>query len=106
MAFKTLLERWQAQPTVTKSATRYEIKLDIDDAARVEALVALFPALDSATVIGDLLHEALDKLEAAMPYEPGDTVIQEDEFGDPIYEDRGLTPDYVRLVREQREKLG
>mgnify|MGYP001802607016 CR=1 FL=1 len=40
-----------------------------------------------------------------MPYEAGERVIQEDEFGDPVYEDIGLTPDYVRLLRDKRDAI-
>lgn len=104
MAFKELIEKWQSEPVVIQSERDYMFKLDIDDAAKIDALTALFPAIDAETVIADLLHKALESLEAAIPYEAGDRVIQEDEFGDPVYEDAGLMPDYVKLVREYKDK--
>ena len=106
MTFKALLDRWQDTPAVVNTEARYAIRLAVDDAARVEALAELFPGIDAETVIADLLRTALDATEAAMPYEPGERVIQEDEFGDPVYEDAGLTPRYVELVRTHRDKLG
>ncbi len=106
MTFTALLDRWQETPEVKRTESRYQIRLDVDDAARVEALAALFPGIDADTVLADLIHTALDATEAAMPYRPGEKVIEKDEFGDPIYEDTGLTPDYVELVRKAREQLG
>ena len=105
MSFKAVLDRWQETPAVVTTEAAYGIRLDIDDAARVKALAALFPGIDEETVIADLLRAALDAVEAAMPYQPGERVIQEDDYGDPVYEDAGLTPRYVELVRAQREGL-
>ncbi|MEO0574141.1 MAG: type 1 pili tip component [Pseudomonadota bacterium] len=105
MSFKSLLERWQQQPHVVTTDARYNIRLDIDDAARVRALSELFDGIDEDTVIADLLHTALDAAEAAMPYQPGDTVIQEDDHGDPVYADAGLTPRYVALLRDAKSTL-
>ncbi|MEM8547564.1 MAG: type 1 pili tip component [Pseudomonadota bacterium] len=102
MSFRDLLERWQATPERITTDARYAIRLDVDDAARVEALAQLFPGLDPETIIAELLAAALDAAEAAMPYEPSDTVIQEDDHGDPVYADAGLTPRYVQLVRDAR----
>lgn len=103
MSFKALLERWQQTPAINTTESRYAIRLDVDDAARVEALATLYPGIDAETVIADLLHAALDATEAAIPYEAGDRVIAEDEFGDPVFEDIGLTPRYVELVRARRD---
>lgn len=105
MSFKALLERWRDTPATVTTESAYDIRLDVDDAARVEALAALFPGIDAETVIADLLHAALDATEAAMPYEAGERVIAEDEFGDPVFEDVGLTPRYVELVRARRDDL-
>ena len=106
MTFKALLQRWQDAPATVKTDARYAIRLDVDDAARVEALAELFPGIDTDTVLADLVSTALDQVEAAMPYRQGERIIQRDEFGDPVYEDTGLTPRYVELVRAHRDKLG
>ncbi|MEL6367858.1 MAG: type 1 pili tip component [Pseudomonadota bacterium] len=104
MPFQQLLQRWQQTPVANQSESRYAIRLDVDDAARVEALAALFPGLDTETIIADLLHVALDAAEAAMPYEPSEEVIGHDDHGDPMFADGGLTPRYVELVREARTR--
>ncbi len=43
MGFKALLERWRDTPAVVTTESRYSIRLAVDDAARVEALVELHP---------------------------------------------------------------
>ncbi|MEL6869795.1 MAG: type 1 pili tip component [Pseudomonadota bacterium] len=105
MSFKSLLDRWQQQPQRVQAPSRYHVRLDVDDAARLHALDQLFPGMDVETIIADLLHTALDAAEAAMPYQPGDTVIQEDDHGDPVYADTGLTPRYVALLRAAKDQL-
>ena len=103
MSFTKLIERWAASETPETTPEAYAIHLDVEDAARVEALTELFPGVTVENVISDLLKMSLDELEAAMPYEPGDKVIREDEFGDPVYEDAGLTPRFRELVRARVE---
>lgn len=105
MSFKALLDSWIGTPNPVLSEERYAIRLPVDDAARVAALAELFPGTSPESIVSDLLHAALDEVEAAMPYEAGDKVIREDEFGDPVYEDVGLTPRFLELVRQKRAKL-
>lgn len=102
MSFKLLLDTWRSAEKPELSPERYAMHLSADDAARVEALVELFPGTSAEQIIADLLHTSLDKIEAAMPYERGNRIIREDEFGDPVYEDAGLTPRFLELVRQRR----
>ena len=103
MPFTKIIERWRATPEIVLTKSHYSIRLNSEDATRVEALAELFPGLNAETVISDLLSAALDATEEALPYKAGKKVIRDDEFGDPIFEDVGLTPRYVELVRKLRE---
>lgn len=105
MSFKTLIETWSGNRAAELAEQRYAIRLPVDDAARLEALAELFPGNAPDALVTDLLSKALDELEASMPYVPGEKVIREDEFGDPIYEDVGLTPRFLELVKAHRAKL-
>ena len=105
MTFKALLDAWRAQEKPTLTQQSYSIRLKTEDAARVRALAELFEGVDEERIITDLLSAALDEVQAAIPYEPGETIIRDDEFGDPIYEDRGLTPRFLELARRYRESL-
>jgi hypothetical protein len=98
--FKPLLERWKKEAGPQLSVEEYSMRLPLDDAARIQALVALFPGRTPAQIITDLLHAALDEIAAAMPYEAGPKVISRDDHGDPVYEDVGLTPRFVELTRQ------
>ncbi len=48
---------------------------------------------------------ALQEVAACIPYVPGQKVISNDEQGDPLYEDVGLTPRLVELTRRYRRAL-
>ena len=75
------------------------IHLTVEDAARIAALSDLFPGMSAERIISDLLSTSLTQLQAEMPYEPGDKIIREDDFGDPVFEDVGLTPRFQELVK-------
>jgi hypothetical protein len=103
--FKSLLDRWKKTATPQKTAREYSIRLPVDDAARLHALTQLFPGQTAEDLITDLLHAGLDEIAAAMPYERGPKVISQDEHGDPVYEDIGLTPRFVELARKCKKSI-
>jgi len=105
MTFKDLLVDWSKENPPKKTAEHYAVRLTIDDAARIHALADLFPGVDTERVITDLVSAALDEIEAAIPYEAGDEVIREDEFGDPVYADAGMTPRFLELVQSHKSAL-
>ena len=103
MPFKALLDSWAETKSPELSEERYSVRLPVEDAARIEALTELFPGTTVDQIVADLLRSGLDSLQAAMPYVPGEKVIREDEFGDPVYEDVGLTPRFLELTRKQQK---
>jgi hypothetical protein len=103
--FKPLLDRWKKQPPPQRTAAEYAVRLPLDDASRLHALVELFPGLTVEEIVTDLLHTGLDEIAAAMPYEPGPAVISRDDHGDPVYEDIGMTPRFVELARKHKKTL-
>jgi hypothetical protein len=103
--FKGLLDEWQKNAGPARTATEYAVRLPVDDAARIQALVDLFPGQTRETVITDLLGLALQEISAAMPYVAGKKVISQDDQGDPVYEDVGLTPRFMDLTRKHKKKL-
>jgi hypothetical protein len=105
MKVKELLGHWSKANAGRITQQEYCMRLSERDAARIAALEQLFPGRPRDMLIGDLLSAALDELEAAMPYVPGERVISEDEMGDPIFEDAGLTPRFMELTRQHMEKL-
>ena len=105
MKFKPLLERWKKETAPALTAKEYAVRLPLDDAARLLALVELFPGHTVEGIVTDLLHAGLDEIAAAMPYERGPRVISQDEQGDPVYEDVGMTPRFVELGRKIKKTL-
>lgn len=105
MKFKPLLDRWKKEAAPARTAKEYALRLELDDAARLQALAELFPGQSIEVIITDLLHAGLDEIGAAMPYERGPKVISSDDHGDPVYEDVGLTPRFVELTRKFKKQL-
>ena len=105
MKFKSLLEQWKKTPAREKTAKEYLVRLPLDDAARLQALVELFPGQSIEEIITDLLGAGLDEIAAAIPYQRGPKVISRDDHGDPVYEDIGLTPRFVELTRKYKKNL-
>lgn len=105
MRFRKLLDDWSSRQKPATTRAEYSVRLRLEDAARIHALAELYPGLEPERIVTDLLSAAIDEVEAAMPYVPGERVIREDDHGDPVYEDTGLTPRFLELVRKHRERI-
>lgn len=105
MKFSELLKEWETHAAGRLTSEEYPIRLPLHDAARIHALAELFPQRSEAQIITELLHAALDEVQAAFPYVEGAQAVEEDEFGDPVYEDAGATPRFLRLTREHLRRL-
>jgi len=105
MSYKDLMESWGKQQEPLATRQEYSVNLPLRDAARLHALSELYPAVSIGQLITDLLSSALDEIEAAMPYVPGERVIREDDHGDPVYEDVGITPRFLELVRKHEHQI-
>ncbi len=98
MRVRDLIERWEESSAEPLTVQRYCIHLPVQDAARVEALAALYSRRDLDDILRDLVSAALDEIEEAFPYRQGSQVISEDDRGDPIYEDAGPAARFRELA--------
>ena len=100
MTIKELVGLWQdhAQGRLTKES--YSIKLTLEDAAKIDALSEMYPRRNKEELISELLSAALAELERSFPYVAGQEVAMLDEFGDPVYKDKGPTPAFQALTRK------
>lgn len=105
MKLRDLVESWEQSAGERRTRRYYEVRLSVHDAAKIAALAEMYPGRSEADLITDLLSVALDEVEAAFPYVQGQRVIAEDEQGDPVYEDGGLTPRFQALARKHLERL-
>jgi hypothetical protein len=105
VSFKTLLESWRETAAAPRTVTEYAVRLPVDDAAQLQALMEMFPGRTAEQLITDLLGVALQEIATAMPYVAGQKVISTDEQGDPVYEDVGPTPRFMELARKYRKQL-
>jgi hypothetical protein len=103
--FKALLDGWKQKAGPVKTDSTYAVRLPVADAARLQALAEMFAGRTVEDLITDLLHVSLDEVAEAMPYERGPKVISQDDHGDPVYEDVGLTPRFIELSRKHKKAL-
>ena len=97
---KEVLKKWEENSQATQTVKKIPVHLSMRDSARIRALSELFTGFSEERVITDLISAALDEIEEALPYVKGSKVVAEDEFGDPIYEDVGMTPEFERLTNK------
>ncbi len=105
MRIAELIQRWSKEGHARTAVRPYTVHLSLRDAARIEALHVMYPDRSDSQLMADLIRAALDELEVAMPYVPGSRIIAEDDYGDPIYEDLGPTPQFYSLSHEILRKL-
>lgn len=100
-----LLKSLQGGAAERRAVREFTVRLPLHDAARLLALAEMYPGRTETQLIGELLSAAIDELEAAFPYVQGSAVVAEDDHGDPIYEDAGLTPRFIALTRKHLRTL-
>ncbi|MFK4753460.1 type 1 pili tip component [Oceanobacter antarcticus] len=105
MKASALMAHWEQEYGDPVCDRSYPISLNVKDAARVEALLEMFPGLSQERLLRDLVHAALNDLASGFPYVAGDTVIARDEEGFPVYEDIGPTPEFLELTRKHLEQV-
>lgn len=104
MRLKGLLQEWEKKSREEHAAHECVVSLPLAVAARVRALQEMFPGRSENEIVVGLLGSALDELLETLPYVQGE-VSREDEFGDPIYADAGLTPRFIQLTEKYTRML-
>lgn len=97
---KELLNEWKLTSHILPKTKSIQVKISIQDLARIRALTELYPDRNEEQIISDLLSALLDEVEEALPYIPGEQIVAEDEFGDPVYEDIGLYQKFEQLKKK------
>ncbi len=105
MGLKNLVQQWQQNAAEKRTPYEYGVRLPLHDAAKIKALAEMYPGRTEEELITDILSAALDDIEASFPYVQGKQVIAEDDQGDPIYEDAGLTPEFKERTRRHLKQL-
>ena len=95
-----LLKEWAQALQTTPRVKNVTVKLSLQDYARIRALTEIYPDRSEEQILSELLSAMLDEVEEALPYIPGKSVVAEDEFGDPVYEDIGLSRKFEQLKQK------
>ena len=104
MSVQELVASWEQNSKGERTQKEFSIHLPLKEAAQIMALREMYPDCSEQQLLTDLLCHALQELSESFPYEAGRQAAQ-DEFGDPIYEDVGQTPTFIRLVQKYRLNL-
>lgn len=105
MRIQAMVDQWEANNRGEKTQRTFTIKLPLKQAAQLMALREMYPDCSEEQMLTDLIGAALDELKEALPYEAGTVKIAEDEYGDPIFADNGLTPKFISLTRKYSQSL-
>lgn len=105
MKVKELLGLWEKTAKGDLTAEHYDIRLPVEDAAKLQALADLYPRRSVSDIITDLLSASLNEVESSLPYVRGQRVVARDEEGDPLYEDVGPTPRYLSLTHKYLSEI-
>ncbi len=88
-----LLETWEEHASKVSEQTEVTLSINKADVVRLAALAEIYK-LPENQITATLIHEALNELEAKMPYVPGKKVIRVED-GDEIFQDTGPMPEYL-----------
>lgn len=102
---KKLLNEWALESQTRPRVKSVAVKLTTHDYARIRALTEIFPERSEEQILSELLSATLDEVEEALPYIPGKIIVAEDEFGDPVYEDLGLTRKFEQLTKKYSKSV-
>lgn len=100
MNLKELASTWESNALGELTKHTFEVRLPLEDAAKISALSEMYPKRTKEQIISELLSAALVELETSFPYVQGSTVVTTDEEGDPVFEDVGPTPSYLALAKK------
>lgn len=95
-----LLDEWEGRARKVNGRKEEQLSIYKSDSIKLEALASMYK-LSKDDVVATLIHEALNELEAKMPYIQGSKVIRIED-GEEIYEDAGPMP---RYLAEQKKVL-
>jgi hypothetical protein len=105
MRIKELPRLWAGTAKIENPVMNVNIQLSVEVCAQLMALKDMYPGRTLEQLILDLLSASIDELEETLPYKQGANVIAKDEYGDPMYQDIGLTPRFLELTKYYRDKL-
>jgi len=105
MKIKDLVGYWDTHARGRLTQDACSIALSDQHHRQLEELSALYPLKSSQDLMRDLISAALDEIETEFPYVQGAQVVAYDEDGFEIYEDKGLTPEFVHLSQKHIKRL-
>lgn len=104
MDIKSLIKHWEVTTQSHGPTEKFNLNLSLKEAAQIHALTELFPGRTAEQILQELVSCALVEMKEQFPYIQGKQVGL-DENNDPIYEDDGLTPQFMDAARRHYQEL-
>lgn len=98
-----MLKAWEKHRIEQRPKIIEHVPVSEDDAIKLAALAELYQ-LPKEDIIANLITHALHEVEEKMPYVQGPNVIRTEE-GDPVYEDIGKTPSYLKIKAKLKQEM-
>lgn len=105
MKIKDLVKHWDKHGRGRLTRDAAYLSLSDQHHELLQKVAAMYPMKSSQDLMRDLISAALDELETSFPYVQGDKVVAYDEDGFEIYEDQGLTPQFVALSQKHIKRI-
>lgn len=99
-SIRDLVGRWEDNAKGLLTDDSYEVRLTLEDAAKMDALSEMYPRRTKEQLLSELVSAALSELEKSFPYIASHEIATHDEFGDPVFKDNGQTPAFQKLTRK------
>lgn len=99
--FRHLLSRWEKNSLSKQERQEVTVSLNKQDVLKISALARVYQKSEQ-DITAEIMHEALQELEEAMPYVAGQKVIRIED-GQEIYEDIGPTRTFIEVLNQLRD---
>lgn len=96
---------WTAPDNSRITSKQFSFRLPVHVAAKLSALVEMYPQKTRTELVGDLLATALDEVVKGMPLIQGKFYDHDPDTGDELYEDVGPAPRFWKLADKYYKEL-
>jgi hypothetical protein len=100
-----LPSRWDLPDNSRLTPNQFSFRLPVHVAARIAALCDMYPQRSRTEIVGDLLTEALQRVEQSFPSVAGRQIGTPPDMDEPLFEEVGPASQFRKLANKYYEEL-